>query len=391
MEQKMKELEIYIHIPFCVKKCKYCDFLSAPADEQTKQLYMAALCKELEVKSIWYKEYEVVSVFIGGGTPTTVLPQAIADILEIIRKKYHLVKNAEITMEMNPATVDNETIQLYKEAGVNRLSIGLQSTEDRLLRKLGRIHTYEQFEKIYMQARQAGFENINVDIMSGLPEQSLEDYAQTLKKIMSLRPMPEHISAYSLIVEENTPFYELYQRGELKLPKEEEERKMYEITEKILAQQGYLRYEISNYAKKGKECRHNIGYWKRINYVGFGIGAASLVENIRFKNGENLSDYIQNPCDVREQEQYLTVAEQMEETLFLGLRMCEGVCGKAFVQMFDTTLEKVYGSVIDRHIKNGLLEKETDEEGAIKGIRLTKKGMDVSNYVMADFLEPKIF
>ena len=390
MDKQKKELELYIHIPFCVKKCNYCDFLSAPADAETKAAYMEALCREITEKSREFRTYEVVTVFIGGGTPTTVPAREIKRMLDIIRKYYDVQTEAEISMEVNPGTVNAEALQIYKLSGINRLSIGLQSTEETELKCLGRIHSYEQFLETYRQARDAGFDNINVDIMSALPEQTMESYQKTLKRITGLVPPPEHISAYSLIIEEGTPFFEAYEADILNLPEEDMERSMYELTRQILQECGYKRYEISNYAQKGRECRHNIGYWERKNYLGFGIGAASLIENERFHNTSDLNKYLQDTREVTEDHQKLSVAEQMEETMFSGLRKTTGVGLEQFEKNFGIPLLQVYGEVVEKHRKEGLLEFVENEDGN-RSIALTLKGMDVSNYVMADFLEPTFF
>lgn len=383
-----KELEIYIHIPFCVKKCQYCDFLSGPADEGTKEQYMEALCREIEEKSSLYQDYKVTSIFFGGGTPTAVEADALCRVLCLVKEKFAICSEAEITIEMNPGTVSKDALNLYENAGINRVSLGLQSTHNKELEMLGRIHTYEQFLETYKQVRDAGFENVNIDLMSALPGQDLESYKASLEKVIHLTPPPEHISAYSLIVEEGTPFYEAYEQGKLDLPSEDVERDMYHLTKYYLKEQGYERYEISNYAKPGRECVHNIGYWQRKNYVGFGIGAASLIENQRFSNEESLQKYLENPCGCESNRQVLSVVEQMEEYLFLGLRMCRGVSVKGFYESFGKNLEQVYGQVIEKHIKNGLLEQVVYDKEV--WFRLTEAGMDVSNYVMADFLEPVI-
>ncbi len=389
-ENKKKVLELYIHIPFCVRKCNYCDFLSAPGDERTKAAYMEALCKEIAEKSKDYQNYEVITVFIGGGTPTVVDAGWIKRVMETVKQFYSLQENAEITMEMNPGTVTKAALLIYREAGINRLSIGLQSAEDKELRALGRIHSFEQFLDTYRQAREAGFENINVDIMSALPEQTLESYHRTLERVVGLVPAPEHISAYSLIIEEGTPFYEAYEADALRLPDEDTERRMYALTGSFLQEYGYERYEISNYAQPEKECLHNLGYWERVEYLGFGIGAASLVENERFHNGSSLQKYLKDPSHVTENHEKLSVAEQMEETMFLGLRKIKGVSLSGFEDAFGISFWQVYGEIAQKHIKEDLLEQRVDSEG-IEYIALTAKGMDVSNYVMADFLEPSFF
>lgn len=375
-----KNLELYLHIPFCVRKCDYCDFLSGPADESVKEAYTAALIRELEGRRDEGDGYEVCSVFIGGGTPSVLAPEWTEQLVKTVRGCYSLSQDAEITMEVNPGTVDREKLKRYRRTGINRLSIGLQSALDEELRRIGRIHSYSQFEEAYYGAREAGFTNINVDVMSALPGQGLKDYALTLKTVLGLNPPPEHISAYSLIVEEGTAFAELDRSGKLNLPDEDCERRMYELTGEMLYSAGYHRYEISNYALRGCECRHNCGYWNRVNYLGFGIGAASLMENRRFSNGSGMEAYLENPMAVREAVQELTIQEQMEEFMFLGLRLTNGVNKRIFLQEFGRSLESVYTEVLERNRRDGLLEEDGDT------IRLTARGIDVSNYVMAQFL-----
>lgn len=372
-------MEIYIHIPFCVQKCKYCDFLSAPAEISVQEAYMEALCRELEYRSAEYQDRVVETVFIGGGTPSVVKAEAIAKVMHILFTRYHIAKDAEISMEINPATVNSDTLKVYRKSGINRLSIGLQSTNDRELKNVGRIHNYEQFLECYKQVAEAGFQNINVDIMCALPGQTLESYKNTLERVVGLNPAPEHISAYSLILEDGTPLKAEYDRGELLLPNEEEERKMYELTQEFLLEYGYERYEISNYARPGKECKHNKGYWERVDYLGFGIGAASKIGNKRFHNTENREKYIAFPAESYEDVQELSMAEEMEETMFLGLRLRKGVGKEQFRCLYGCEMEEVYGQIIQKHVKDGLL---------VNGdfVALTEKGIDVSNYVMADFL-----
>lgn len=379
-----KELELYIHIPFCVKKCSYCDFLSAPATEQTKEAYMAALFAEIVGRAKDYKERIVTSIFIGGGTPSLLSGDSIRQLMEHIREGFRLAPDAEITMEVNPGTVTTEKLTAFYAAGINRLSIGMQSAQEQELKILGRIHDFDGFCQVYREAVEAGFTNINVDVMSGLPGQTLASYKDTLEKVLRLEPMPQHISAYSLIVEEGTPFAAMADRGELPLPEEDTERAMYEETIEVLAGYGFHRYEISNYALDGYECRHNVGYWIRRDYLGFGIGAASLIGNVRFQNGRDLNAYLANPFACREEEQSLTTQEQMEETMFLGLRLIRGVSYPEFARCYGQTLEEVYGEVIARNVADGLLTVREDETG--RRLTLTGRGLDVSNYVMAQFL-----
>ena len=379
-----KELELYIHIPFCVKKCSYCDFLSAPATEQTKEAYMAALFAEIGGRAKDYKDRIVTSVFIGGGTPSLLSGDSIRQLMEHIREGFALAPDAEITMEVNPGTVTAEKLTAFYGAGINRLSIGMQSAQEQELKILGRIHDFDGFCQVYREAVEAGFTNINVDVMSGLPGQTLASYKDTLEKVLRLEPMPQHISAYSLIVEEGTPFAAMADRGELPLPEEDTERAMYEETIEVLAGYGFHRYEISNYALDGYECRHNVGYWIRRDYLGFGIGAASLIDNVRFQNGRDLNAYLAHPLACREEQQSLTTQEQMEETMFLGLRLIRGVSYPEFARCYGQTLEEVYGEVIARNVADGLLAVREDETG--RHLMLTGRGLDVSNYVMAQFL-----
>ncbi len=390
------KLEIYLHIPFCVKKCLYCDFLSAPGSEETIERYVRALCAEIREAALSgasVLKRPVSSIFIGGGTPSLLSGVQIKALMDIVKECFVLAEDAEITMEVNPGTVDLEKLSAYRSTGINRLSIGLQSANDEELKRLGRIHSFSDFLSMYENARRAGFSNINVDIMSALPGQTYESYQTTLRRVISLSPPPEHISAYSLIVEEETPFSALFQEGKLDLPDEDTERLMYEKTEALLREKGYVRYEISNYAREGFACRHNCGYWERTDYLGFGIGAASLLENMRFQNGRDLQAYLNNPSGCRQEEHLLSKEEQMEEFLFLGLRMMQGISPAEFYLQFAVPIEEIYGSVIAKNIADGLLcYLPAEEKDAAPGkepekrLALTKRGIDVSNYVMAQFL-----
>lgn len=384
----LHQLELYFHIPFCLRKCHYCDFLSASSDELTKDAYMKALMDETMKRSGECAAYRVVSIFIGGGTPSVVKAEHIRELLDIVREHYFLEPTAEITVEVNPGTVDEQKLSVYREAGVNRLSIGLQSALDKELQILGRIHSCEQFLKTYEDARKVGFQNINVDVMSALPGQTNESYRKTLEFVTGLHPLPEHISAYSLILEEGTVLYRQWEEGRITLPEEEAERAMYEMTERFLAEFGYHRYEISNYAREGYECRHNLGYWKRTQYLGFGIGAASLMRECRFRNGDSLKQYLSDPCGCRTEFQQLSEREQMEEFMFLGLRCMKGVSLAAFQKKFTVRPEQVYQEVIEKNQRLGLLgvrEVKDDKESDVY-YYLTPKGIDLSNQVMADFL-----
>lgn len=386
MAEKKKELELYIHIPFCVQKCLYCDFLSMPVDETVRRHYVHKLIEEIKEKAGNYSGYSVPSIFFGGGTPSILHGAQIAEIMEALQKHFYIEKDAEITIECNPGTLTEQKLSACKSSGVNRLSIGLQSAKNQELEKLGRIHSFEEFLHNYDLVRKMGFDNVNVDIMSALPGQTVSDWEYTLKEILKLRP--EHISAYSLIIEEGTPFYQNYaadeQRREdgeepLFLPSEETERAMYQLTGEMLLEKGYERYEISNYAKKGKECRHNIGYWTRKNYLGLGLGSASLVENVRFSNTSDLKEYLEGNFEPQDKE-ILGRKEQMEEFAFLGLRMMKGISRGRFEELFGVEIEAVYGEVIRKMTAQGLLEQQAGN------IFLTDEGISVSNYVMSEFL-----
>ena len=383
---------IYIHIPFCVRKCYYCDFLSGPADEETIDKYVKALINEIE----YYgercgkagKNIPVTSVFFGGGTPSLIDSMYIKRVMSKLKELFHIEENAEVTIECNPGTANEKKLKRYREIGINRISIGLQSANDEELKSIGRIHTYEQFLNIYKEARNVGFDNINVDLMSALPNQTLDSYKETLHKVIELNP--EHISAYSLILEEGTCLYEqieaLEREGkETGLPDEDTERNMYYETKRILEENGYYRYEISNYAKKGKECKHNIAYWRREHYIGMGIGAASYMHNVRMKNISDINEYINidrnNPmCDDKTEMELLTTEDKMAEFMFLGLRMVEGISIKDFEQEFSEDFNEIYGDITKKHIEDGLLIQNGDN------IRLTDLGMDVSNTVMSSYI-----
>ena len=382
-----KEWEIYIHIPFCVKKCAYCDFLSSPQDEKTREQYVDKLIEEIKAHktyTVQASDTKVSTIFLGGGTPSILEARQIIKIFETLRTTFDIAENAEITIEANPGTVTTEKLQAYKQCGINRISFGLQSTNNEELKLLGRIHTYEEFLESFQLARECGFENINVDLISAIPKQTLSSWEETLQKVINLNP--EHISAYSLIVEEGTPFAKMYGEdcpGEKELPSEEEERAIYYLTEKLLQKAGYHRYEISNYAKAGQECKHNLGYWERKDYLGLGLGASSLVDNTRFKNTDDLECYINHASrlnEIQENVEKLSLQEQMEEFMFLGLRKMEGVSITEFENIFDKKTDECYGEQIKILIEQGLLEQKDTR------IMLTKQGIDVSNYVFRAFL-----
>ena len=379
-----KPLGLYVHIPFCVKKCNYCDFLSAPADDATKKRYVDALCKEIEGYKALTKDYELATIYFGGGTPSILEVSFIEQVLSVIRKCFAVAVTAEITLEVNPGTVTKEKLLKYRELGINRLSIGVQSAKEKELALLGRIHSFEDAKNTVQWAGEAGFDNISMDLMSALPGQSLADYMENVEAVLSLNP--EHISSYSLIIEEGTNFYELYAEGmekESDLPEEETDRAMYAYTKQRLAEAGYERYEISNYAKPGFESKHNSSYWTGTEYIGVGLGASSLFTNARYHNETDLTTYIkevEEGKDVRCEIERLVLEEQMEEFMILGLRRMRGVSREEFQKRFGRPIETVYGSVLQKLKKQGLLTAEGDR------IALTELGIDVSNQVFVEFI-----
>ena len=413
MNNLNKDLGLYIHIPFCEKKCDYCDFLSAPATKEAKKRYVEALLIEIESYRNQLTKYTVPTIFFGGGTPSCIEAEDILRVMDKIRDVFYLdTKRLEATIEMNPGTLTKEKLLLYKEAGINRLSIGLQSVNNEELKLLGRIHSYEEFLDNYLLARELGFTNINIDLMSALPGQTLSSWENTLTKIVNLKP--EHISAYSLIIEEGTKFFETYKEGakdSIKLPSEEVERKIYYRTEEILEENGYHRYEITNYAKPGYECAHNSSYWKGTEYLGLGLGASSLMNGIRFSKEKDMNRYLKRIEQFKERDakqsdysaenssshnftehrifdliglsmdiNVLSDNDKMEEFMFLGLRMCEGVSKEEFEKRFIRKIEDVYGKVLNRLEAQGLVKNEENR------IKLTRLGIDVSNVVLSEFL-----
>lgn len=452
----MDGCSIYIHIPFCVRKCLYCDFLSGCYDEDIQNEYMKALTDE--IIACKRDDLFIKTIYIGGGTPSSIKPEWIYKILNTLRSSFNVDENAEISMEMNPGTESREKLNIYRQAGINRLSIGCQSLIDDELHELGRIHSADDFRSCYADARECGFDNINIDIMSALPGQTVKSYMTTVQEICELKP--EHISAYSLIIEEGTEFFKRYgdvsvkdcydieltaQNAYPKLPDEESERRMYDMTKSYLSDHGYHRYEISNYAadsidengiETGKyECRHNKVYWQRGQYLGFGIGAASMYGNVRYNNIHDIRKYISAIEEYRESSvtesgessvtecgkssvmksgkssvteyressvtesgkelsevhksdfsgvheniEKLNVHAQMEEFMFLGLRMTSGISIQAFEDEFLFPVNKIYGRVINDLETEGLLIQTGDR------LKLTERGIAVSNYAMAKFL-----
>ncbi|MCI8668842.1 MAG: oxygen-independent coproporphyrinogen III oxidase [Lachnospiraceae bacterium] len=374
---------IYVHIPFCSKKCLYCDFVSGVADEQRILQYHKALLFEITHTNM--KEESADTLFFGGGTPS-IYPVSLMEELMSALRPFLQKDNAEITLEANPGTLTFENLQKYRSMGFGRISMGLQSADNRELRTLGRIHTYEEFEQSYALARKAGFTNINIDIISAVPGQTFASFRNTLQRVTALNP--EHISAYSLIVEEGTPFHEKYGEGkpyENLLPNEETDRKMYHFTGRFLKSKGFGRYEISNYARPGYECRHNLKYWSMDEYYGFGLSAASKKGNKRYVNTPDMECYCMLPehgriADIREDDHTQTRQDEMEEFMFLGLRKTDGISGEEFTEKFGVSYRQIYGDVIDRFVREGLLRESENR------LMLTEKGIDVSNVVFAEFI-----
>ena len=374
-------MELYLHMPFCVRKCAYCDFLSFPTDQETQNLYTRRLREDIDAMGKKYGDIPVDTIFIGGGTPSVPDSALIVGIMEHVRKAFHVAEGAEISMEANPGTVTREKLTDYRRAGINRLSFGLQSANDRELKLLGRIHTWAEFLESFHLARECGFTNINIDLMSALPGQTRESWKDTLKRVTDLNP--EHISAYSLIIEDGTPFGEKYgsEEGRKLLPDEDSEREMYHETKRFLRDCGYERYEISNYAKPGRACRHNIGYWTGLPYLGLGLGASSYMDGCRFAVNSDMKQYLEEKPGMFTDVEKLTKKDMEEEFFYVGLRMTAGVSLPEFERRFGVSAKDVYP---------GLMEMFVEEKAAVfQGDRfvLTDYGLDLSIFFMAQFLQ----
>lgn len=376
----MDKISLYIHIPFCAQKCLYCDFPSFARKDHLRKAYIEALNKEIISLREKNNNLEINTIFIGGGTPSVLE----ADELECLLKevaKLNMAKDIEYSMECNPGNLTEEKLEVMKKYGVNRISMGLQAKQDNLLKGLGRIHNYKTFKENFLLAKKVGFNNINVDLMFGLPNQSLNEWEETLREIISLEPA--HISAYSLIIEEGTAFYNLYENDKLKLPTEEEERKMYHLAKKILEENGFNQYEISNYAKEGKECRHNLAYWNMDNWIGVGSAAASYINGKRIKNISSVEEYINSIKDKGEAVEEIinnSKNDNMEEFMFMGLRKINGIDENEFKNRFSMNINDVYGEILNKYIGERLLIRESGR------IFLSEKGIEISNVIMADFL-----
>lgn len=384
---KKQELGIYIHIPFCAKKCYYCDFVSYPNMKEKQKEYVEALKKE--IKSYDLQNYNITTIYIGGGTPSYIESKYILEVLEYIKSKLNAnetkFENMEITIEVNPGTVTKEKLLDYKKVGINRLSIGLQSTNDRLLKQIGRIHKYQDFLQTYNLARNVGFTNINIDLMLGLPNQSIKDLKESIEKVISLQP--EHISIYSLIVEEGTKLYKQIETGELQLPEEELERKMYWYTKSKLELAGYKHYEISNYAKPKRESKHNSNCWEQKQYIGIGASAHSYLDNIRYCNVSNLKEYISNMENVEAdfEEKYIVnerqnLEDRKNEFMLLGLRKIDGVSIAMFKEKYVENPIFRYRDSLEKLVNEGLVLIDGDM------IKLTNKGLDLANIVWEEFI-----
>lgn len=387
-----KNIGLYIHIPFCKKKCEYCDFKSYAGKENLVDNYIKWLTYEIkEVGEGNRLDYEngldklaiVKSIYIGGGTPSVIESKHIIQIMNTIKENYTIADNAEVTIEVNPGTVNKKKLEDYKNSGINRLSIGLQETHDNLLNELGRIHTFDDFLNTYNLARKVGFDNINVDLMLGLPKQSLHDLEESLEKIIALKP--EHVSVYSLIIEEGTPFYDKYMHNKIILPEDEEERKMYWLAKEKLEEAGYIHYEISNFAKKGYESKHNLACWNQEEYIGLGVAAHSYTNNVRYSNIDSIEEYISNYENGDEADNLIFHEKQnkeskMKEFMMLGLRKLNGVQIQEFKAKFGENPIFIYRKELEKLVNEELIEIDGDS------IKLTSKGLDLANLAWEEFV-----
>lgn len=374
-------LGLYIHVPFCAQKCYYCDFNSYKINSNQKKEYLINIEREMKFYKDEFKDKCFDTVFFGGGTPSILTVDELKELVNNINENFNIKKDAEITIECNPGTINREKLEAMKKMGINRLSIGLQATQNYHLKSIGRIHTYEEFEKNYYDALDIGFKNINIDLMYALPNQKTQEWKDTLDKIIKLNP--SHISAYSLILEEGTKLYDMYQNKEFELLDEDTDINMYNYTIDTLKRHGYNQYEISNYSKEDLECKHNIIYWKCDNYLGLGPGASGFIGDTRYSNIEDICEYnkciMQNIRPVSEEIE-LTKKDKIEEFIFMGLRMNEGINIDVFKERFDTDFYDIYQEVMDKLIKRELVRFDG------KNISLTQKGREISNSVFIEFL-----
>ena len=390
------ELGIYVHIPFCIKKCDYCDFISYSNCFDMQERYVEKLLEEIEENKDLLKNNFISTIYIGGGTPSAIKPELIKEILDKIYLAAEIEEKneVEITIEVNPGTTTKNNLQMYRNCGINRLSIGLQSTDDAILKEIGRIHNYEQFLDTYKWAGEAGFENINVDLMLGLPGQDIEILKNSLENVVNLKPTPKHISVYSLIVEEETKIEQRIDSGELSLPDDEEERRQYHYMKNFLELNGYKHYEISNFAKPGFESKHNMNCWEQKQYVGFGIAAHSYVDGVRYSNTTDLKEYLnvndnESGDNLKEEGKFNTI-KTIEETqnkldmekefMMLGLRKLDGVSISKFEQKFGENPIYLFRNELQKLVEEDLLEVDLDD------IKLTSKGLDLANLVWEEFV-----
>lgn len=376
---KNKEIGVYVHIPFCKQKCYYCDFISYCNKDNLIEDYVKAVKKEIRMQNI---QSQITTVYIGGGTPSYIDSKYIVEIIDEIKKK-NLSKRPEITIEVNPGTVTKEKLKDYKKCGINRLSIGLQSAKDEILKEIGRIHNFEQFLETYQMARKVGFKNINVDLILGIPNQRIKDLKYSLEKIIELQP--EHISVYSLIVEDGTPIANKIEKGELELPDEDTERNMYWYVKNTLELNGYIHYEISNFAKKGRESKHNKNCWNQNQYFGFGVAAHSYRDITRYSNTEKIEEYIKNVMTERLDRNRIIHEIQKEydaekEYMLLGLRKIVGVNISEFKLKFGDNPIYLFRNELKKLTDEGLIIVDEDF------IRLTNKGIDLANLVWEEFV-----
>ena len=374
----MKELGIYVHIPFCKRKCAYCDFISFSGKARLIEKYVEALKREINEYKISKEDYVVKTIYFGGGTPSFIESKYTVEILEAIKEKFNISKNAEITIEINPGTVTEEKLKDYYEVGINRISFGLQSTNSQLLKLVGRIHSYSSFLEGYNLARKTGFKNINVDLMIGLPVQTLKDVQKDLSRIIELNP--EHVSVYSLIVEEGTRIEEKIKNKELYLPSEKLERKMYWEVKKKLEEAGYIHYEISNFAKTGYESKHNLSCWNQEEYLGFGLAAHSYFNNVRYSNTDDFEEYFDWPENSKIIHERQTDEDKQKEFMLLGLRKIEGVAISDFKNKFIENPIYLYRETLNKLVTQGLIEVDIDS------IKLTNRGIDLANLVWEEFV-----
>lgn len=372
----MKKFSIYVHIPFCISKCLYCDFNSYANKIELIPTYIATVINNIKTDNTFTKNDICKTIYIGGGTPSYIDSKYIIEILETIYSKYTIDKNVEITIEQNPCSMTKEKLQHYYNIGINRLSIGLQSTNNDMLKVIGRKHNYEEFLEKYNLAKSIGFNNINVDLMLGLPNQKIEDVTNDLKLVIALQPT--HISYYSLIIYENTPMYQLIKNNRNIIPSEDVERQMYDIVLDTLKSKGYYQYEISNFSKKDMHSKHNLMCWQQYEYIGFGAGAHSFIDNIRYQNVNDIEEYIYNNKKIILEE--MNEQECMKEYMILGLRLINGLDSNRFKEKYHKDVFDVFNKELTYLLNEKYIMLENNQ------ISLTKRGIDYNNYICGQFI-----